>query len=310
MQFRKLVGWKKHNLIRLYEGYGNQDTVWIFGHVLNGQIPPVPISKSSIWRNTKELFKRFLINPLPNTLVHIKIGDTWHETTSNEDGFFEINISHQLQDGWQKTSAKLNDSNEIVNSSAFIFSPNQNIIISDIDDTFLISHSARKLKKLWLLLSRNHESRKLVDGIIPFFNEIKPQSKHDQPFFFVSSSEWNLYDFIKSFIEFHELPRGIFQLKKMKFSIGAVLKTNSGDHSHKYDKIENIITQLPGATFTLVGDNAQQDPIIYYKIAKKHPRYIQDIYLNNVRRSRKEFVIEMKNELAPLGIKVSWMHND
>ena len=308
MQFRKLIGWKAHKHIRLYEGYGNQNSVWIFGHLLSGKIPPAPISKSNLWHNTKELIKRFLINPLPQSAVLIRVGETWHKAISDETGYFELKVTHEFKNGWQDIQAKLPDSQETVNSSVYIFSENENIVISDIDDTFIISHSTRKLKKLWLLLSRNHESRKLVDGIIPFFDKIKSTSCKDQPFFFVSSSEWNLYEFLKSLIEFHGLPRGIFRLKRMKFSIGGAIKSNSGDHSHKFTKINNLINQLPQVKFILVGDNAQKDPKIYTEIAKKHTGRIQEIYINNVRTSRKEHVVEMKKELETLGIKVSWMH--
>merc|ERR1711916_379608 len=77
------------------------------------------------------------------------------------------------------------------------------VVVTDIDDTILISHSTSLLKKLYLLLTKNHQRRKAFEGIEGLYHGLIDKSSL---LFYVSSSEWNLYDFLDDFMSFNGLP--------------------------------------------------------------------------------------------------------
>jgi phosphatidate phosphatase APP1 len=79
---------------------------------------------------------------------------------------------------------------------------NQFAFISDIDDTFLISHSGNLRKRLFVLLTENARSRKPFEGVVNHYNLLSlagALEKTNNAFFYVSSSEWNLYEYIREF---------------------------------------------------------------------------------------------------------------
>src|SRR5690606_25075411 len=95
--------------------------------------------------------------------------------------------------------------------------------ISDIDDTFLVSHTRNAFKKLYILLFRNVNDRKIFESAVPHYQALstagRSQGEERNAFFYVSSSEWNLYRFIVDFTKLHELPRAVLLLKDIKTSL-------------------------------------------------------------------------------------------
>jgi phosphatidate phosphatase APP1 len=92
-------------------------------------------------------------------------------------------------------------------------------LISDIDDTFLISHSSRLRRRLYVLFTKNARTRKPFEGVVNHYKLLacgNVSGKNANPFFYVSSSEWNLYDFIAEFSRRNELPKGVFLLSQLK----------------------------------------------------------------------------------------------
>ena len=102
-----------------------------------------------------------------------------------------------------------------------ISSDEKRIIVSDIDDTVLVSHSTQILKKLRLMLLKNALTRLPFDGVSEFYRDLEKgkTGKEHHPFFFVSSSEWNLYDLLEDFFNHNQIPKGVFMLRKLNHTI-------------------------------------------------------------------------------------------
>ena len=89
------------------------------------------------------------------------------------------------------------------------------------------------------------------------------QPDQPNPFFYVSSSEWNLYRFIAKFTRIHKLPKAVFLLKDIKRGITDFFMSGRGNHDHKFEKIKHILEFYPGLQYVLLGDDSQQDPLLY-----------------------------------------------
>ncbi|MEJ7661689.1 MAG: phosphatase domain-containing protein [Hymenobacter sp.] len=77
----------------------------------------------------------------------------------------------------------------------------------------------------------------------------------DQPnaFFYVSSSEWNLYDFLREFTDHHQLPKGVYQLSQLK-RLGQLL---SGQNKHATSSTASCASWRPApAVVGLLGDDS------------------------------------------------------
>ena len=88
------------------------------------------------------------------------------------------------------------------------------------------------------------------------------------PFFYVSSSVWNLYDVFAEFLEINGLPTGPLILRDLDADDAKWIKSG---HEHKLAKIERILAICRRLPFVLIGDAGQDDPAIYREVARRNP---------------------------------------
>lgn len=292
------LGLTNEPVVRVYHGYGQNDQLMIHGHVL--RLSPLPRKKyrKSVLHNTLALLRLFVVKPYAGVDVCMNWESETFYTKTDEDGFFKFNWKDQppLGAGWHEVSVKAMTNNKIIAASkgtVYVPHETQYGFISDIDDTFLISHSANLRKRLYVLFTENARSRKPFDGSVKHYQLLANSNTTPDapnPFFFVSSSEWNLYDYILEFTIVNKIPKGVFLLSRLKL-FSQLLKTGQNNHQTKFTRIARIFEAYPRQRFILLGDSSQQDPYIYEAIVKHFPRqvhavYIRDIYAKNKQKAR------------------------
>jgi phosphatidate phosphatase APP1 len=182
-------------------------------------------------------------------------------------------------------------------------------IISDIDDTFLISYTVNPLKKLYHLLFRNVTNRKIFKDVVSHYQALSTAGREDKnqlnAFFYVSSSEWNLYRLIEKFTKIHRLHKAVFLLKDIKTSLMDFFIKRS-NHNHKFEKIKHILEFYPSLQYVLLGDDSQHDPYLYEAICKIFPITVKAIYIRQSRDQQKKSVTDVMKNLESLGILVCY----
>lgn len=294
-----------------YRGFGDNDTFYIQGHVFRGMSMHNFEKEDTIWRNFVYMIKMFLVRTQPDVSVSLKGKGIKEQTVrTSETGLFSFKIEdHDLEEGWNELEVHLNDEivegQETVKAKAEVMIRNEFEygIISDIDDTLLISHVTQPLKKFYLLMTKSSFSRKPVQGVVRFYRALcKGINPQFNPFFYVSSSEWNLYDFLIRFMDHNDFPKGVLQLKEIKDSWKDFLRSGYGSHDHKRIKIERILARYPEQKFILLGDNGQQDAEIYLSLARAFKDQVKAIYIRKATSSNTEKVNELLTEIDHLDV--------
>lgn len=278
-------------VIKVYHGFGTQQHMFVFGHVF--RVSPRQQEKFStrFWKNTLSLLRLFMVLPSPGITVQLQWGDQLVETKTNQSGYFVFKWAPGpgVTEGWHPVTVRLSgaDGAGIVgHGRLFVPHPGNYAIVSDIDDTFLVSHSANLLRRLYVLLTRNARTRKPFDSVVEHYRLLaKGDGNHTapRPFFYVSSSEWNLYDYIREFADQNHLPDGIYLLSQVK-QFHEFWKTGKGKHRMKYFRIARLLITYPEKQFILLGDDTQEDPLIYRQLVMDFPGRIICVYLRHVRR--------------------------
>ena len=287
----QFIGLTNQPVVKVYHGYGNSEKVVVFGHVFSLSPIPRKTYRRNVLTNALSLLRSFTVVHIPNARVALQWQGQVYETKTAQDGFFRfecvINLPvdpglHQanvayFQDGFSKPVAE---------GAGWVMVPHpgQLAFVSDIDDTFLVSHSGKAFKKFYALLSKNAHSRKPFEGVVNHYNLLaKARMGADgvNPFFYVSSSEWNLYDFIKEFCRTYQLPEGVYLLNQLK-GLTEVWKTGANKHSTKFMRITRVMEAYPHFNFVLLGDDSQMDPTIYASIAAHFPGRVVAVYLRHV----------------------------
>ena len=308
--------------LKLYRGYANKRELVVFGHVVEKYPSGDHKYNRKGFRYARTIIQLFSIKTIPNVTVTLHIGDANFETQSEYDGYFrfQIPLPAELESGWHSYSASIQhnikgkDIHVIKEEEFFIPYQSSYGLISDIDDTFLISHSRKSFKKLFVLLSKNVQARKPFDDVVKHYQLLSfasTQHPHtnNNIFFYVSSSEWNLYDMIVRFAQLNGLPKAILKLKRIKSGLDDFISTGSGSHDHKLRKIHNIVSFYPELQFILLGDDTQHDPQLYSQICQEYPERIKAVYIRKTRKRVKASTSTALKEIENLGIEICYFEH-
>ena len=297
-------------IIKVYHGYGHANQLTVYGHVL--KFGPVPRKRYSqnVVTNTLALLRLFMVKPYPNAKVQLEWKDKAFIATTDTDGFFRFRWTDEdlTVHGWQDVLVKLIDAteNSVITGKGSVYIPysTQYAFISDIDDTFLVSHSSNLRKRLFVLFTENARSRKPFDGSVKHYQLLAKSSTTPEapnPFFYVSSSEWNLYDYILEFTRVNKLPEGVFLLNVLK-QFKEIFKTGQNNHHTKFNRIVRILKAFPHQRFVLLGDSSQHDPYIYESVISHFPRQIHAVYIRDVYAKNREKVTSVLYKIEAAGI--------
>lgn len=276
--------------VKVYHGYGHTNNCIVFGHVLQGQLVTRKKYTSNIIPNIIHLIRLFFVKPLPGVRVQLQWENQHFYSSTEADGFFkfEWKSTTEITAGWHAVTVHSLNAQGIITASGqgkiFVPHSTQYAFISDIDDTVLISHSATKAKRLRVLFTKNPRSRKAFADVVKHYHLLSMAftvPSLPNPFFYVSSSEWNLYDDLCEFFSHNKLPEGVFLLSGIKRWY-QLFKTGKTKHHGKLMRVARILEAFPKQRFILLGDNSQSDPEIYVAIANKYPDKIAAIYIRNI----------------------------
>ncbi|MDB5200333.1 MAG: hypothetical protein JWO92_2296 [Chitinophagaceae bacterium] len=311
---KKILFWfhlTNEPVIKLYNGYGNDKTIIVFGHVL--RLSPLARKnyRKNILNNSYGLLRLFMVKPYVSVSLQLQWDETIYETKTEDDGFFKFEWSPaiSLSPGWHPVKVHLKHGGsdiKPVETAGEFFVPYkyQYAFISDIDDTFLISHSSNLRKRLYVLFTKNARSRKPFEGVVNHYQLLASTGASRDTFnlfFYVSSSEWNLYDYIFEFAKNNKLPKGIYLLNQLK-TFRQVFKTGQNNHKTKFMRISRIIEAYPTQKFILLGDDSQEDPNIYSAVVEHFPQNVHAIYLRHVVKSHHSRVTEIVEKIKSTGI--------
>jgi phosphatidate phosphatase APP1 len=297
--------------IKLYHGYGHSHNLVIYGNAFRFKAHTTQNYSNNLFVNIAYLLKLFIIKPFPFLQLRLSFYDQTIIQVAEYDGFFkfEWEADRELATGWHElqVEALAADESVLATCKGKVYVPNstQYAFISDVDDTIMVSHSATIYKRMRELFIKNPHTRKTFPGAqlhysllaLSHTTEDKPN-----PFFYVSSSEWNLYDYLVETFRFNKLPEGIFLLNQIKMWTN-LLKTGKTGHSGKLLRVMRVIAAFPNQKFVFFGDNSQQDPSIYASIVERHPEQVEAVYIRNIVPANASKTKEILSSIQEHGIK-------
>ena len=286
-----------HPVIKVYNGFGNDEKIIVIGHVFRLSPFPRKTFRPNWIINLFSMLRLFMVIPFSYAKISIEWQGIVYKTEAEKDGFFKLEIFSPIVPGkgWQRVLVKLEETKyhfRHIESYGEIYIPfaSQHGFISDVDDTFLISHSARLRRRLYVLFTKNAHTRKPFEGVANHYELLAQNNQINNncnPFFYVSGSEWNLYNLLVEFSRVNKFPKGIFLLSSIK---GISQFWNSGQNNlmTKFARIVRVIEYFPHLQFVLSGDDSQKDPEIYLSVAKHFPQNIFAVYIRCVGNSKSD----------------------
>ncbi|MBA4506412.1 DUF2183 domain-containing protein [Corynebacterium sanguinis] len=249
-----------------FTGYGSPERARVVGRVLMHN-PADSHEHSTVQRG----WRQFVTTPVPDAPVTVELGSQRIDARTNDEGYFEVLIlGHGLEPGWHDAtvSVALGESHEA--APVHIISDEvTRAIISDVDDTIMVTMLPRAVLAAWNSWVKKTNTRQPVPGMAQFFEALRESS---EPVFYLSTGAWNTYDTLVDFIDRHSLPRGPLLLTDWGPTQTGLFRSGP---EHKRVQLRNLIIDFPNITWTLVGDDGQHDPMIYSDVVFEHPDKVE-----------------------------------
>jgi len=272
-------------------GFGNRDITYISGEVVEQNGISKPKEGQTRWQNIVAMIRRYISNEIEGIKVEVTYLGLSKVVTTDRYGIFRCSFQHESPVPdiiWQKAIIRLAQpfhiENEVTGDVLMITGFPQLGVISDVDDTIMISYATQKFMKLRLMLLNNAYTRMPFEGVSAFYYALQRGTSVNgyNPVFYVSNSEWNLYDLLYEFIQFHRIPKGPLLLREMAIRVWRPWRIKEVNKNHKYEVIIKIFSMYPGLKFILIGDSGQKDPEVYLNIVKKFPGRVLAIYIRDI----------------------------
>lgn len=291
----------KQDKIRVepFLAFGNDRIVFFKGRVIKAYTQSRPSSRNNWLTNIVAAFKRYAGSSVPMAKVEITFQEKSYIVSTDEDGVFELQIGDSKPSSEEKELVTFQVVEPVTKKSLIAhkevtrYSGSMGVI-SDIDDTIIISNSTDLGRKFWLSISKNAYTRRPLPGVSEFYKKITDDM--ELPIFYVSSSDWSLFDMIRDFLRYRHIPDGPILLKDKHINLKNIWKSGGGDHSHKSGKIELLMEMFPEMQFYLIGDSGQHDPEIYAQVMQDFPDRVKDVFIRIVGKLE----ASRKNELKDL----------
>lgn len=273
------------NSIVLYTGYGDERQFVVEGRVLEARVAATPKSTDSWWVNMWRNLRRLINEEQKGETLVLQLGERRWTVVSDREGYFSLmdSVPSGTPVGWHRVEVRSGDGRVKSNGHVLIVPQDNSLgIISDVDDTIMISDVPSKRRLLANSLLKNYLQREPVPGVAAFFKQRLARNPHPEfsPMVYLSASPRQIHTGIQSFLDYRSFPRGVLMTKKV---------TND-DRSdplldqvrYKTNKIEDILQRLPHVRFILVGDDGEHDPEIYQSVRERHPTRVAEIWIRRV----------------------------
>ena len=305
--------------IQPYFGYRSRDRLIVTARALRARADDFADSAAGPanvgpgrWRALRTMIAQFASHEVSGLPVELEIaqagGTTRHRGVTDGEGYVRFDIpmdparDYAAQPMWESVTFHWRNRLGAQSTTGHVLAPGHNTalaVISDIDDTIIetgITGGFRSVLRNWRrILIELPQDRLLVPQADLFYAALgggltdatgaegAPGERHPatrRPFFYISSSPWNLYSYLVAFKRGRGLPLGPVLLRDWGLNRATFGSGSHGDH--KRAAIDRLLAIYPDLKFALVGDDTQGDLAAYAGVVAAYPDRIRAVFIRTL----------------------------
>ena len=246
-------GWAQR--IMPYTGYGNAGTARVLGRVgLSRQA-----DGSAQGETDNRGIRAFFAAPVSDIPVTITFGAARVQVVSDRGGYFDADLQgHGLDPGWHH--ATLTSGDVVVTTPVQIIAADVTFgIISDIDDTCLVTMLPRPMLAAYNSFVRQETARRVVPGMAAMYRSLLAHNP-GAPIVYLSTGAWNTHDVLTRFLKRHGYPSGALLLTDWGPTETSWFRSGQ---AHKRAQLRRLAAEFPHIRWVLVGDDGQHLSLIH-----------------------------------------------
>lgn len=294
-------------VIESYRGFGTRQEVYLVLRVSRRPEREPDGDRGDLRRSLKRLFRR----GVSGQAVTARIGDVCERVTTDGNGYGHVRLSLnepvESDTLWHKVSLELETATgvRVAAESEVLVAPESAdlLVVSDIDDTVMLTGVASKLRMFWRLFALGARSRLAFPGVAALYRAF--HGAQHNPIIYVSRSPWSIYAMLDTFFQRHHIPVGpVMLLRDWGVSLRRPWPRRAADH--KLNAIRAVLDIYRELPVVLIGDSGQHDPETYAQIVHEHPGQVRAVYIRDVslRLGRAQAIEALAREVAGAGARL------
>jgi phosphatidate phosphatase APP1 len=234
-----------------YTGYGSPGWARVLSRVLltpAGTLEGIDRANVRGWRS-------FTSVPVEKARVDVVLGGRTHHLTTDRGGVLDVRVEVDLEPGWHIATVSCEGSLP-VDAPVYVIDPDVRFgIVSDIDDTVMVTSLPRPFLAAWNTFVLNEHARRPVPGMSVLYERLQ-RSAGGCPVIYLSTGAWNVAPTLSRFLSRNLYPSGPLLLTDWGPTHDRFFRSG---REHKHASLERLAAEFPHMRWLLVGDDGSTE---------------------------------------------------
>jgi phosphatidate phosphatase APP1 len=216
--------------------------------------------------------------PVHEALVTITAGGQRFEVKSDRGGVVNSRLEVDLPIGWNTIELATSDS-DVVTAQVFVVDPAVRFgILSDIDDTVMVTALPRPLLAAWNTFVLDEHARRAVAGMAVLYDRLVREHP-ESPVIYLSTGAWNVAPTLRRFLSRNLYPAGPLLLTDWGPTSDRLFRSG---RQHKRESLAHLAEEFPDIRWLLIGDDGQHDETLYGEFAAHHEQNVRAVCIRQL----------------------------
>jgi phosphatidate phosphatase APP1 len=265
-----------------YTGYGAPTWVRILGRVVLAK-EPRPGSRAERKHRKREEsirgWRSFVSVPVADVAVTVEIDGEHHAVMPDRGGVIDTVIPVHLAPGWHTVRMSTVESSRVFEAPVHVVDPKARFgIISDVDDTVMVTALPRPLLAAWNTFVLDEHARVPTPGMAVLLERLAA-THPGTPVVYLSTGAWNVAPTLRRFLSRNLFPAGPLLLTDWGPTHDRIFRSG---REHKRTSLERLATEFPGLQWLLIGDDGQHDEMLYGEFTVAHPDNVAGVAIRQL----------------------------
>jgi phosphatidate phosphatase APP1 len=260
-----------------FSGYGGDGWSRVLGRVLLVSARRTDASEKARVRSVRG-WRSFTSVPAGAVSVVITAAGKEYRVTADRGGVIDTRLELRLPAGWNTVTMRTDDSGTV---SAPIYVVDAKIrfgILSDIDDTVMVTALPRPLLAAWNTFVLDEHARTPVAGMAVLYERLVREHV-GSPVIYLSTGAWNVAPTLTRFLSRNLYPAGALLLTDWGPTHDRLFRSG---REHKRENLARLAADFPKLKWLLIGDDGQHDEELYGEFVKAHPENVAAVCIREL----------------------------
>jgi len=210
-------------------------------------------------------WRSFTSVPVAGAPVEVEIDGRTFTATTDRGGVLDTRLEVGLSPGWHTATLRAGASARTEADLRVVDPATRFAVVSDIDDTVMVTALPRPLLAAWHTFVANEHARTPTPGMAVLYERLVA-AHPGCPVFYLSTGPWNVAPTLTRFLSRNLYPAGPLLLTDWGPTPDRWFRSG---REHKQANLARLAEEFPEIDWLLVGDDGQHDEEIYGDFAER-----------------------------------------